>query len=335
MDDDSLPDDIDALTQLVRARRAELAQARAEASSTEALIAHLRLAIEKMRRELYGPSRERTARLIDQMELQLEEIEAAATEEEVAAEKAAASTQVRAFTRRKSARKPFPAHLPRERVVLPGPAACACCGSHKLAKLGEDVTETLEVVPRQWKVVQYVREKFTCQDCEKSTQKPAPFHLLPRGFAGPSLLAMILFEKYGQHQPLNRQSERYAREGVELSLSTLADQVGGCAALLRPLHELIRAHVFAGARRREAGAGVGEGQDRDRTGLGLGATTARSAGAIPRRPCSSTRATALASTPSATCTATAGSCRPTVMPASTGCMRQAASRDRSPRPAAE
>jgi transposase len=248
MDDDSLPDDIDALKQLVRARSAELAQARAEASSTEALIAHLRLAIEKMRRELYGPSRERTARLVDQMELQLEELEADATEDEVAAEKAAASTQACAFTRRKSGRKPLPAHLPRERVVLPGPAACACCGSHKLAKLGEDVTETLEVVPRQWKVVQYVREKFTCRDCEKITQEPAPFHVLPRGFAGPNLLAMILFEKYGQHQPLNRQSERYAREGIELSLSTLADQVGGCAALLRPLHELIRAHVFAGER---------------------------------------------------------------------------------------
>ena len=248
MDDDSLPNDIDALKQLVRARSAKLAQARAEASSREALIGHLRLAIEKMRRELYGPSRERTARLVDQMELQLEELEADATEDEVAAEKAAASTQACAFTRRKSGRKPLPAHLPRERVVLPGPATCACCGSHKLAKLGEDVTETLEVVPRQWKVVQYVREKFTCRDCEKITQEPAPFHVLPRGFAGPNLLAMILFEKYGQHQPLNRQSERYAREGIELSLSTLADQVGGCAALLRPLHELIRAHVFAGER---------------------------------------------------------------------------------------
>lgn len=188
-----------------------------------------------MRRELYGPSRERTARLIDQMELQLDELEADTTEDELAAEKAAASTRVRAFTRRKWRRKPFPAHLPRERVVLPGPVACAYCGSHKLAKLGEDVTETLEVVPRQWKVVQSVREKFTCRDCEKITQEPAPFHVLPRGFAGPSLLAMmILFEKYGQHQPLNRQSERYAREGVELSLSTLA--VRSAAALDRVLH---------------------------------------------------------------------------------------------------
>jgi transposase len=166
-----------------------------------------------------------------------------------AAEKAAAAaTQVRAFTRRKPARQPFPAHLPRERVIVPGPTACACCGSTRLAKLGEDVTETLEVVPRQWKVVQHVREKFTCRDCEKISQAPAPFHVLSRGFAGPSLLAMILFEKYGQHQPLNRQSERYGREGIDLSVSTLADQVGACAALLRPLYELIRAHVFAGDR---------------------------------------------------------------------------------------
>jgi transposase len=245
---DSLPDDVETLKRLVLARDAELAQARAEASSVEALVVHLRLTIEKLKRDLFGPRNERKARLIDQMELELEELEAAATEDEVAAEKAAASTQVHAFTRRRPARKPFPAHLPRDRIIIPGPTACACCGSTKLAKLGEDVAETLEVVPRQWKVVQIVREKFTCRACEKISQAPAPFHVLPRGFAGPSLLAMILFEKYGQHQPLNRQSERYGREGIDLSVSTLADQVGGCAVLLRPLYELIRAHVFAGDR---------------------------------------------------------------------------------------
>jgi transposase len=249
---DSLPDDVEMLKNLLRARDAELARARAEASSAEALIAHLRLAIEKMRRELYGQRSEHKARLLDQMELELEELEATAAEDELAAEKAAAAsgdtTTVRAFTRRKPSRKPFPEHLPRERVIVPGPTACACCGSTRLAKLGEDVTETLEVVPRQWKVVQYVREKFTCRACEGISQAPAPFHVLPRGLAGPSLLAMILFEKYGQHQPLNRQAERYAREGVDLSLSTLADQVGGCAMVLRPLYELIHAHVFAADR---------------------------------------------------------------------------------------
>ena len=248
---DSLPDDLETLKQLVRAREAELAHARAEVSSAEALITHLRLTIAKMRREMYGPRSERKARLLDQMELQLEELEASAAEDDLAAEQVAPpaeTTPVRAFTRRKPARQPLPAHLPRERVIVPGPEACACCGSPRLAKLGEDVTETLEVIPRQWKVVQYVREKFTCRECEKISQTPAPFHVLPRGFAGPSLLAMILFEKYGQHQPLNRQSERYGREGVPLSLSTLADQVGACALLLRPLYDLIRAHVFAGRR---------------------------------------------------------------------------------------
>ena len=197
--------------------------------------AHLKLQIEKLNRDRFGPRSERTARLLDQMELQLEEFEASATEDELAAETAAAKTTVAGFIRARPARRPFPEHLPRERVVVPGPAACACCGGSRLSKLGEDVTETLEVVPRQWKVIQHVREKFSCRDCERISQPPAPFHVTPRGWAGPSLLAMILFEKFGQHQPLNRQAERYAREGVPLSLSTLADQVGACTAVLMPL----------------------------------------------------------------------------------------------------
>ena len=104
------------------------------------------------------------------------------------------------------------------------------------------------MIPRQWKVIQTVREKFSCRECEKITQPPAPFHVTPRGFAGPNLLAMILFEKFGQHQPLNRQSERYRREGIDLSVSTLADQVGACAIVLRPLHALIEPHVLAAER---------------------------------------------------------------------------------------
>ena len=191
---------------------------------------------------------ERKARLLDQLEMQLEDAEADATEDELAAERAAPSTTVKSFERKRPVRKPFPDHLPRERVVIAAPQNCPCCGSTKLSKLGEDVTETLEVVPRQWKVIQTVRERFSCRQCEAIAQPPAPFHVTPRGFAGPSLLAMILFEKFGQHQPLNRQSERYACEGVELSLSTLADQVGACAAALRPLHALIEAHVLSAER---------------------------------------------------------------------------------------
>src|SRR5208283_3802327 len=145
----------------------------------------------KLRRELYGCRSERKARLLDQMEMQLEDIEAAATEDELAAEKAAARTQtVQSFQRKRLSKKLFPEHLPRERIVIAAPENCPCCGSQKLSKLGEDITETLEVIPRQWKVIQTVREKFTCRECEKITQPPAPFHVTPRGFAGPNLLAM-------------------------------------------------------------------------------------------------------------------------------------------------
>jgi len=132
--------------------------------------------------------------------------------------------------------------------VIPAPESCLCCGSPKLSKLGENITETLEVIPRQWKVIQTVRERFSCRQCETITQPPAPFHVTPRGFAGPNLLAMILFEKFGQHQPLNRQSERYRREGIDLSVSTLADQVGACTMVLQPLHALIERHVLSAER---------------------------------------------------------------------------------------
>jgi transposase len=253
---EDLPKDIEALRAALLAERAraarveaELAVARAKASDDDALIAHQRLQIAKLTRLLYGQRSERVVRLLDQMELTFEELESSAAEDEIVAERATAkTTNVVAFTRKRPARQPFPAHLPRERVVEPGPTACLCCGSTRLRKLGEDITETLEVIPRQWKVIQHVREKFTCRDCEKISQAPAPFHVIARGWAGPSLLAMILFEKYGQHQPLNRQAERYAREGVPLSLSTLADQVGACCAVLAPLLRRLEAHVFAAER---------------------------------------------------------------------------------------
>ena len=269
---DSLPDDMETLKALVIAARidganaektaaaaciraemaeAEVARAVADAASAQALIAHQKLLIEKLKRELYGSRSERGRKLLDQLELELEEMEASAREDELAAErvaKSAGTTFVPAHTRRKPVRKPFPEHLPRERVIVPGPTECPCCGSTKLAKIGEDITETLEVIPRQWKVIQYVREKFTCRACEKISQPPAPFHVISRGRAGPNLLAMVLHNKFALHQPLNRQSETYAREGIDLPLSTLADDVGSCAAVLAPLADLIRAHVFRGER---------------------------------------------------------------------------------------
>ena len=236
----------DHLPENTAALKAALIETRAKLVGAEALIAHLQLVIAKMKREMFGPRSERSQRLIDQLELQLEELAAAAGEDETKAE--TTRVQVQGFTRRQATRRNFPADLPRRRIVHPAPTSCPCCGSNKFSKIGEDVTETLDVVPRQWFVTEHVREKFSCRSCETITQPPAPFHAIARGFAGPSLLAMMLVDKYANHQPLNRQSEQFACEGVELSVSTMADHVGACAATLMPLYEVIKAHVFAAER---------------------------------------------------------------------------------------
>jgi transposase len=245
---ETLPEDIAALQTALNAERAARQQAEARASGAEAMVAYLKLLIAKMKRARFGQSAERGRKLLDQLELQLEELEASTAEDAVATATAEPNaTSVRSVTRNKPMRAPLPAHLLRERVVVPAPPFCPCCGG-RLVKLGEDVTETLEVVPRQWKVIQTVREKFSCRSCEKITQPPAPFHVIARARAGASLLAMILYAKFGEHQPLNRQSESYAREGIDLDVSTLADWVGACTANLAPLIELIRRHVLAADR---------------------------------------------------------------------------------------
>ena len=169
-------------------------------------------------------------------------------EEEAKAE-IAAPESARA-PRRRAPRGPrkLPDNLPVERVVEPAPCVCGKCGGARLRKLGEVVSKTLECEPRRWKIIERVREKFACRDCEAVTEPPAPSHPIPRGFAGPSLLAMILVGKFGDHLPLNRQSAAFAREGVELDVSTLADWVGGCVAALDPILAELRRHVLAAER---------------------------------------------------------------------------------------
>jgi transposase len=241
---DNLPDDIAAL-------RAALAAEQLARREAEAMVAHLKLLVAKLKRDKYGASSERGRKLIDQLELELGELVVAASEDAAKAEKAAdkegRTRRPDSPPRGQPVRAPLPAHLPRERVVLPAPTACPCCGG-KLSKLGEDTTETLEVEPIKWKVIQTVRERFSCRACETVTQPPAPFHPIARGRAGPNLLAMILEAKFGQHLPLNRQSEAYAFQGIELGVSTLADWVGTCTANLAPLNALIDAHVLAAER---------------------------------------------------------------------------------------
>jgi transposase len=231
---DSLPDDVTTLkAMLIAADAARLAaevkaqNAEAEAKARALLIEQMKFTIAKLRHEQYGQSSERGA-ILEQLELQLADLEEDASQAEAqaqlaAAAAAAAKVQVEGFQRKRPARRPLPEHLPRERHVHPAPTACPCCGGTTLRKIGEDVTETLEHVPSRWKVIQHVREKFSCRSCETIAQTPAPSHPIARGRAGPILLAHILFCKYGLHLPLHRQSATYAREGVDLEVSTLAD----------------------------------------------------------------------------------------------------------------
>ena len=256
---DSLPTELAAAHAMIIAQRDALmaAEARASAAESEAqyralLIEKLKYTIRKLRHERFGQSSERGA-LLEQLELQLADLEEDAAQAEAAVRMAAAAATsekivVPSFERRRPARRPLPEHLPRERIVYPAPLACPCCGGGTLRKIGEDVTETLELIPRQWKVIQHVREKFSCRACEAITQPPAPSHPIARGRAGPKLLAHVLFSKYSLHLPLNRQSATYAREGIDLEVSTLADWVGAAAATLMPLVTAILMHVFAGER---------------------------------------------------------------------------------------
>jgi transposase len=194
--------------------------------SHDSEIENLKLLILKLRRMQFGPSSEKLARHIDQLELRLEDLE---TNRSSAAMSSALESMP---ARSKPARRPLPAKLPRETETLqPKESACPDCGG-RLDRLGEDVAEILEYVPAHFKVIRTVRPKLSCTRCDRIVQEPAPHRPIERGLAGPGLLAHVLVAKYADHLPLYRQSEIYEREGVELDRSTLADWVGGVSRTL-------------------------------------------------------------------------------------------------------
>jgi transposase len=204
-------------------------------------IEHLKLLIAKLRRMQFGRSSEKRECQIEQLELRLEELEAGRTKETTAVKESAPPSTAVA----RPVRRPLPEHLPREvRKYLPKQEACPDCGG-KLKLLGEDVSEVLEYVPASLKVIQYVRPKLACACCDRIVQAAAPSRPIERSIAGPGLLAHVLVSKYCDHLPLYRQSQIYARSGVELDRSTLAEWVGGSSRLLAPLVEVLRRHVMA------------------------------------------------------------------------------------------
>jgi transposase len=238
----NLPDDIETLKRLVIEGQAALAEAEARLLSRQLEIQTLKLQIAQLKRMQFGRSSEQLNEKIAQLELALEDLEAAEAS-------APAAAPVPETVREKSVRRPLPGHLPRENVLHEPLAseACTCpaCGG-TMRLLGEDVAELLEYIPDRFKVIRHIRPKLACSRCEKIVQAPAPSRPIARGIAGPGMLAHVLVSKYADHLPLYRQSQIYARSGLELDRSTLSDWVGGAHALLEPLVEALGRHVLSG-----------------------------------------------------------------------------------------
>jgi transposase len=210
-------------------------------ASRDSEIEQLKLLIAKLRRMQFGRKSEKLERQIEQLELRLEALQMNDAETVAALPKPMANVEGVA----RPARRPLPAHLPREvRTHLPKLEACPDCGG-TLRKLGEDISEVLERIPAQLYVIRHVRVKLACGRCDKIVQAEAPSRPIERGMAGPGLLAHVLVSKYGDHLPLYRQSEIYEREGVELDRATMADWVGQTSRLFEPLVAALRRHVMS------------------------------------------------------------------------------------------
>jgi len=236
-----LPTDPDALRAFAAALQAELYAKTLHIEKLKAQLATLR-------RARFGQSSEKLDRQIDLLELVIGDLEEAEAEKEARQEVAAATAGalLRNKPERSGNRRPLPAHLPREIVAHAGVCACPACGSERLRKIGDDEREVLEYVPSHFKVVVHQRPKLSCRDCETITQPPMPSLPIERGRPGSGLIAHVAVSKYCDHLPLNRQSDIFAREGVELDRSTLADWVGRAAWLLAPVAERIGDYARAG-----------------------------------------------------------------------------------------
>jgi len=233
----------EALKALILAQHEQLLHKDEQLTSRDEEIERLKLLIAKLRRTEFGRKSEKIDWEIEQLELKLDELEASRAQRLAVAPSPLAASDVNRAAKR--ARQPLPAHLPREtHKLLPKQKACPDCGG-ALKPLGEDVSEILERVPEHFKVIRQVRVKLACAGCDKIVQAEAPSRPIERGIAGPGLLAHVLVSKYADHLPLYRQAEIYAREGVELDRSTMAEWVGGCSRLLEPLVETLRRHVMS------------------------------------------------------------------------------------------
>lgn len=222
-------------------RDAQITQLHGRLAHREAELDKLKFELARLKRLRFGRSSEKLDGEIAQLELLIEEIQTPAPADPASP---AADTPA---PKARPVRKALPAHLPRESQVHAPACVCPDCGQ-ALRSIGEDVSEILEYIPEHWKVIRQVRPKAACDACDTVVQAPAPSRPIPKSYAGPGLLAHVLVAKYCDHLPLHRQSRIYAREGVELEVSTLADWVGRSSDLLAPLTDAIERHVMAASK---------------------------------------------------------------------------------------
>ena len=259
----------EALRALILTQHAELLTTHEQLLSREREIEHLKLLLVKLHRMQFGRKSEKLARQIEQLELRLEELESNRSEKEPSPPEPTPIPTASTPTPAKPTRRALPDHLPREtRRHEPKETLCPQCQG-ELRKLGEDVSEILEYVPASFVVIRHVRTKLNCTRCDCIVQAEAPRRPIERGRAGPGLLAHVLVSKYADHLPLYRQSEIYARQGVALERSTLADWVGGCSRLLEPLVEALRRYAMVAGKLHADDTpvpGLAPGQGKTKTG---------------------------------------------------------------------
>jgi len=238
-----LPDDVEALRAIIAAQAGLLAEQAQKLHSRDTLIEKLKAQLAVLKRARFGAPSEKIERSIEQLELALEDIEAADAETTVPS-----STATPALQKGKPSRQPLPDHLPRHDVVHDTVCACLVCGGAEFIKTGETVSEVLDYVPASFRVVRHIQPRFACKGCDTDIKAKMPSLPIERGKPGPGLLAHVLMAKYCDHLPLYRQADIYALEGVELSRSTMADWIGKASALMQPLIARLQEHVFAADR---------------------------------------------------------------------------------------
>ena len=232
---------VEQLKAMLHEQHAQLAVKDAQILNYTAHIEALKLLILKLRQMQFGKRSEKRAQDIEQLELWVEQLETVVADRSYIL---AQNTVTKLAPSSPKPRREFPAHLAREtQTIAPHQSCCPDCGGN-LKHLGDDISEMLELEPVRFKVIRQVRPKLACASCDTIVQAPTPTRPIERGMAGSALLAHVLVGKYADHLPLYRQAEIYAREGVELSRSLLAQWVGTISAELTPLTDALQAHVF-------------------------------------------------------------------------------------------